>query len=85
MMFQLSGMGNSTQLGKFNISVVSDLPGVGENLQDRVEMTVVWKLKQNHTLLQGCLFGDTFADPCLKEWSEDGHTNVYSSGELSYV
>jgi hypothetical protein len=47
-------------------------------------MTVIWKLKQNHTLLNGCLFGDTFADPCLKEWSEGGHANVYSSGEFQF-
>ncbi|KAF8598578.1 alcohol oxidase [Ceratobasidium sp. AG-I] len=79
-LLMLSGIGNSTELAKFNISTVSDLPGVGANLQDRVEMTIVWRLKQNHTILQGCLFGDTFADPCLKEWSEQGHTNAYSSG-----
>lgn len=61
---------------------MSNLTGVGANLQDRIEMTIVWKLKQNHTILNGCLFGDTFDDPCLKTWAEDGHTNVYSAGEL---
>ncbi|KAF8735020.1 Aryl-alcohol oxidase, partial [Rhizoctonia solani] len=76
----LSGIGDSAQLAKFNIPTVSNLPGVGENLQDRIEMTIVWKLKQNHTILNGCLFGDTFADPCLKTWAEQGHNNVYSSG-----
>jgi choline dehydrogenase len=67
-------------LTKFNIPTVANLPGVGANLQDRIEMTIVWKLKQNHTILNGCLFGDTLADPCLKTWSEQGHNNVYSSG-----
>ncbi|KAG9079749.1 hypothetical protein FRC06_007511 [Ceratobasidium sp. 370] len=77
---RLSGIGDSNQLAKYNIPTVANLPGVGANLQDRVEMTIVWRLKQNHTLLNGCLFGDTFADPCLKEWAQGGHKNVYSSG-----
>ncbi|KAG8682825.1 hypothetical protein FRC08_014701 [Ceratobasidium sp. 394] len=76
----LSGIGDPNQLAKYNIPTVANLPGVGANLQDRIEMTIVWRLKQNHTLLNGCLFGDTFADPCLKEWAEGGHKNVYSSG-----
>ncbi|QRW11628.1 GMC oxidoreductase [Ceratobasidium sp. AG-Ba] len=83
-LLMLSGIGDSNQLTKYNISTVSNLPGVGANLQDRIEMTIVWKLKQNHTLLNGCLFGDTFADPCLKEWSEQGHNNAYSSGPAVY-
>ncbi|CAE6452223.1 unnamed protein product [Rhizoctonia solani] len=76
----LSGIGDKAQLEKFNIPSVANLPGVGANLQDRIEMTIIWKLKQNHTILNGCLFGDTLNDPCLKTWSEQGHNNVYSSG-----
>ncbi|KAG9125267.1 hypothetical protein FRC07_008336 [Ceratobasidium sp. 392] len=69
-LLMLSGIGDSSQLSKYNISTVVNLPGVGANLQDRIEMTIVWRLKQNHTLLDGCVFGDTFADPCLREWAE---------------
>ncbi|KAG8712955.1 hypothetical protein FRC09_019289 [Ceratobasidium sp. 395] len=79
-LLMLSGIGDSNQLAKYNIPTVANLPGVGANLQDRIEMTVVWRLNKNHTLLNGCLFGDTFADPCLKDWALNGHTNVYSSG-----
>ncbi|KAF7326412.1 Choline dehydrogenase [Mycena venus] len=80
-LLMLSGIGPAAQLSAHNISVVKDAPGVGTNLQDRIEMTVIWQLKQNYTLFQGCTFQDNKAsDPCLKEWIEGGHENVYSSG-----
>lgn len=37
----LSGVGNATELAKFNIPVVKDLPGVGRNLMDNQEMPIV--------------------------------------------
>ena len=37
----LSGIGNKTELAKFNIPVVKDLPGVGQNLMDNQEMPIV--------------------------------------------
>jgi choline dehydrogenase len=37
----LSGIGNATELAKFNIPVVKDLPGVGQNLMDNQEMPIV--------------------------------------------
>ena len=36
-LLKLSGVGPSAELRKFNIPVVHDLPGVGENLQDHLE------------------------------------------------
>src|SRR5258708_25315450 len=40
-LLMLSGIGPKNVLGKFGIPVVADLPGVGENLQDRYEIGVV--------------------------------------------
>jgi choline dehydrogenase len=37
---QLSGVGNATELESLGIEVVHDLPGVGENLQDHLEVYV---------------------------------------------
>ncbi len=37
---QLSGVGNATELRALGIDVVHDLPGVGENLQDHLEVYV---------------------------------------------
>jgi len=40
-LLKLSGIGPAAELKSFNISVVSDLSGVGKNLQDRYEAPVV--------------------------------------------
>jgi choline dehydrogenase len=37
---QLSGVGNAAELAALGIEVVADLPGVGENLQDHLEVYV---------------------------------------------
>jgi choline dehydrogenase len=39
-LLQLSGVGNSSELGALGIGVVHELPGVGENLQDHLEVYV---------------------------------------------
>jgi choline dehydrogenase len=39
-LLQLSGVGASNELGPLGIDVVQDLPGVGENLQDHLEVYV---------------------------------------------
>ncbi|MGD2159359.1 MAG: choline dehydrogenase [Anaerolineales bacterium] len=42
----LSGIGNAAELEALGISVVHDLPGVGENLQDHLEVYVQYACKQ---------------------------------------
>jgi choline dehydrogenase len=39
-LLQLSGIGNASELEALGVSVVNDLPGVGENLQDHLEVYV---------------------------------------------
>jgi choline dehydrogenase len=39
-LLQLSGVGNAAELSQLDIRVVHDLPGVGENLQDHLEVYV---------------------------------------------
>jgi choline dehydrogenase-like flavoprotein len=51
---QLSGVGPKKLLQKFGISVVSDLPGVGQNLQDQPTLSVPYTCKLNR--LVDCLF-----------------------------
>lgn len=43
---QLSGVGNADELQKLGIDVVADLPGVGENLQDHLEVYIQYACKQ---------------------------------------
>ncbi len=45
-LLQLSGLGKPDHLGELGINVVHDLPGVGQNLQDHLEVYVQYKCKQ---------------------------------------
>jgi len=45
-LLMLSGVGPAGQLRALGISVVADLPGVGENLQDHVIVSVCWECTQ---------------------------------------
>jgi choline dehydrogenase len=45
-LLQLSGVGNAAELAELGIDVVHDLPGVGENLQDHLEVYVQYACTQ---------------------------------------
>ena len=47
---QLSGIGPGTLLKKHQIGVVHDLPGVGENLHDHLQIRLQYKVKNVKTL-----------------------------------
>jgi choline dehydrogenase len=44
-LLQLSGVGNAAELSALGIPVVADLPGVGENLQDHLEVYIQYASK----------------------------------------
>lgn len=45
----LSGIGPAAQLEKHGIKVIKDLPGVGQNLQDHIEVSLVYELTGPHS------------------------------------
>ena len=47
---QLSGIGNAAHLKDFGIPIINDLKGVGENLQDHLEIYIQYKSKKKETL-----------------------------------
>ena len=47
---QLSGIGDASELKNHGINIVHDLPGVGKNLQDHLEIYIQYKSKKNETL-----------------------------------
>ncbi len=49
-LLQLSGVGNAAELQALGIDVVHDLPGVGENLQDHLEVYIQYACKQPVTM-----------------------------------
>ena len=58
-LLQLSGIGNAKELGALGIKVVQDLPGVGENLQDHLEVYVQYASKKPVSL-----------NPALRWWKK---------------
>src|SRR3954449_11690315 len=56
-LLQLSGVGNAADLEALDIDVVHDLPGVGENLQDHLEVYVQYACTQPVSV-----------QPALKKW-----------------
>jgi choline dehydrogenase len=56
-LLQLSGVGNAAELEALGIEVVHDLPGVGENLQDHLEVYVQYACTQPVSV-----------QPALKKW-----------------
>ena len=56
-LLQLSGVGNAAELEALGVDVVADLPGVGENLQDHLEVYV------QHACTQ-----PVSEQPSLKKW-----------------
>jgi len=64
-LLMLSGLGSANHLRSLGIPVVADLPGVGQNLQDHIQLPVVFRSKVDipmTSLLTGnCLFVRTRA------------------------
>jgi choline dehydrogenase len=91
-LLQLSGIGDSKLLSKLGIPVVSDLPGVGENLRDNQELPVAGLSPVNITSLPGdpgwaqCTFGAA-GDPCLALFNQGTGPYTLPSGnsECSFI
>jgi len=78
-LLMLSGIGPGDQLHQFGIPVRVDLPGVGQNLQDRYEITVIFEMDSNWRINTGASFtDDPDTDACLSQWLET-RTGVYTS------
>ncbi|CCD34523.1 similar to glucose-methanol-choline oxidoreductase:GMC oxidoreductase [Botrytis cinerea T4] len=70
-LLKLSGVGPKAELESFNIPVLVDLPGVGTNMQDRYETTLVSESDIPFSIAEGCTFLTTPDDPCLTQWRND--------------
>jgi choline dehydrogenase len=49
-LMQVSGIGDAERLSAMGIAPVHDLPGVGENLQDHLQIRTVYKVQNCHTV-----------------------------------
>jgi choline dehydrogenase-like flavoprotein len=64
----LSGIGPAAQLREHGIAVVHDLPGVGENLHDHVDVVQVWNAPQLKDLIGLSLSGTVRTVRGILEW-----------------
>ncbi|ORY61577.1 uncharacterized protein BCR38DRAFT_440581 [Pseudomassariella vexata] len=70
-LLKLSGIGPADELSRFDIPVLVDMPGVGANLRDHIEVSVISKATFDFSLLNGCTFMKGYPevpDPCLERW-----------------
>jgi len=67
-LLKLSGIGPRAELERHGIAVRADLPGVGENLQDRYEVCVISRMREGFKLLDGATFSGAASDPHYQEW-----------------
>ncbi|SPO01845.1 related to choline dehydrogenase [Cephalotrichum gorgonifer] len=91
-LLQLSGIGDAKLLRSLGIPVISDLPGVGENLRDNQELPVAGLSPVNITSAEpdpswaSCTFGAP-GDPCLAQWEQGTGPYAAPSGnsECSFL
>jgi choline dehydrogenase len=81
-LLMLSGIGAGETLQRHGIKVRVDLPGVGKNLQDRYEVSVVNRMTQDWNVLAAAKF-DT-SDPQYREWAAD-QKGVYATAGAALV
>ncbi|KAJ7661181.1 hypothetical protein B0H17DRAFT_953721, partial [Mycena rosella] len=92
----LSGIGDQNELSRHGIRHIVHLPTTSkvrgtpqvhyfiQGNADHDEVALIWTLKKNHTVFNGCTVLYTPKDdPCLKYWTESGHQNLYSAAGFS--
>ncbi|KAI0477196.1 choline dehydrogenase [Xylariaceae sp. FL0804] len=79
---KLSGVGAKEELQKFDIPVVVDLPGVGTNMQDRLEIGVAADASTNYTRTLACTYLGTADDPC---WDQYTNPNLTGAAKGTYA
>jgi choline dehydrogenase len=74
----LSGIGDSNELKALGIEPKVHLPGVGKNLRDHIELSVVWELNSDYVAVDGCRFTDAPDDACWQQYLNN--SGAYTHG-----
>ncbi len=88
-LLQLSGVGPAELLKQKEIPAVLDLPGVGANLQDRYEISVVLRMKKRFSSFERATLkppepGEE-PDPQLKEWQEGRGVYTTNGAAMAFI
>lgn len=67
-LLQLSGIGPRDVLDAAGVPVRHELPGVGANLQDRYEVSVVYRMKEPFAAMRGATMTPDPSDPHFRSW-----------------
>jgi choline dehydrogenase-like flavoprotein len=83
-LLMLSGIGPPDELSAHGIPVRVALPGVGTNLQDRYEYSVVNRMNfPAWNIMQGATFNE--GDPLFAEWKRGGGVYASNGGVLALI
>ncbi|KAL4931459.1 uncharacterized protein BDV17DRAFT_297185 [Aspergillus undulatus] len=83
-LLKLSGVGAKAELEKHNIETIVDLPGVGKNMQDRYEATIIGKSPTDFTITSKCTFLESDPDPCYEDWKNGvGYKGTYMTNGIA--
>lgn len=77
-LLQLSGVGRAQDITPHGISMVHDLPGVGQNLQDHLDFTMAYKTKDTDNFGIG-LRGSINVLKAIFKWRKDGNSMLAST------
>lgn len=80
-LLMLSGIGPAEHLREQGVPVVVDSPGVGGNLQDRYEMTVVTAYDRPFSVLSDTTYGRP-GDPAMRRWRSGDPNALYRSNGI---
>ncbi|KAI1845959.1 hypothetical protein JX266_008046 [Neoarthrinium moseri] len=67
-LLELSGIGKKSVLDAIGVDQVVDLPGVGENLQDHIRISMSYRLKPGYNSSDELLYNATYAAEQLTLW-----------------
>ncbi len=88
-LLKLSGIGPADELAAQGIDVVGELPGVGENLHDRYEVSVLSKVTRDYPIFEGSALDvppdDESADDLYREWRDDRFGPYSTNGSLAAI
>jgi len=88
-LLQLSGVGPAELLKRHDIPVVVDLPGVGANLQDRYEISVVLRMNEAFSSFKDATLRppkkDEEPDPQFKEWQQGKGVYTSNGAAMAFI
>jgi choline dehydrogenase-like flavoprotein len=82
-LLMLSGIGARAELERHGIEVKVDLPGVGANLQDRYEVSVVYRMRDEWDFMKAAEFRK--GDACFRQWRDCGKGIYAANGGMFAV